>query len=262
MSEAPSAFRPCILIPTYDNQRTVRDVVLRARRHWGEVVVIDDGGCAEAHDVVAALGREGLAHVRHRERNGGKGAAVKTGFAFARELGYTHALQADADGQHDLDRIPQFLQAARQHPEALVLASPVFAQGTPLGRRIARELTNFWVHIETFGRAIEDAMIGFRVYPLVQAEAAHARTDRMDFDIEIAVRMVWLGTPVLNLPVQVRYLTAQEGGVSHFHLLRDNARITWLHTRLCVEGILRLLDPRATFGRRLPAPPSLPGVEP
>ena len=262
MNELTAAFRPCILIPTYDNQRTVRDVVLRARRHLADVVVVDDGGCAEAREVVAALASEGLAHVRHRERNGGKGAAVKTGFAFARELGYTHALQADADGQHDLERIPEFLDAARRHPEALVLASPVFAQGTPRGRRIARELTNFWVHIETFGRAIDDAMIGFRVYPLAVAQAAKARTDRMDFDIEIAVRMVWLGTPVLNLPVQVRYLTAQEGGVSHFHLFRDNARISWLHTRLCVEGFLRLLNPRAPFGRRLPALPSMTGRAP
>ena len=252
MNDSP-AWRPCILIPTYNNQRTVRDVVLRARRHLADIVVVDDGGCAEAREVVAALGREGLAYVRHRELNGGKGAAVKTGFAFALELGYTHALQADADGQHDLEAIPRFLQACRQHPDALVLASPVFGAGTPRGRLIARQLTNFWVHIETFGCAIEDAMIGFRVYPLAVAEAARARTNRMDFDIEIAVRIVWLGTPVLNLPVAVRYLSAEEGGVSHFRLFGDNVRISWLHTRLFFEGLLRRL--RGPFGPKLEVAP-------
>lgn len=244
-------FRPCILVPTYDNPRTVRDVVLRARRHLAEVVVIDDGGGPQAREVVAALGREGLAHVRHRPENGGKGAAVKTGFSFAVELGYTHALQVDADGQHDLERIPEFLAAARQHPQALILASPVFAVGTPRGRRAAREITNFFVHLETFGLAIQDAMIGFRVYPLRAALAAKAHTSRMDFDIEIAVRLVWLGTPVLNLPLSVRYLTADEGGVSHFRLFGDNVRISWLHTRLVVEGILRAIASRTRFGRRL-----------
>jgi glycosyltransferase involved in cell wall biosynthesis len=93
-------FRVCALIPTYDNPQTVRGVVERVRGHISDVVVVDDGSAAAGREAVAALGREGLAQVTRRAQNGGKGAAVKTGFAFARELGYTHALQVDADGQH------------------------------------------------------------------------------------------------------------------------------------------------------------------
>ncbi|WP_420829412.1 glycosyltransferase [Nannocystis pusilla] len=101
-----AAFRPCALIPTFDNPRTVRDVVLRVKAHLPDVVVIDDGSGPEGRAAVEAIGAEGLAHVRRRPHNGGKGAAVKTGFQFAHELGYTHALQVDADGQHDLGDIP------------------------------------------------------------------------------------------------------------------------------------------------------------
>lgn len=246
-------FRPCAVVPTYNNPTTVRRVVERIAVHVPDVVVVDDGGNAEARAVVAQLGSDGLAHVRHRAVNGGKGAAVKTGLEAARALGFTHAVQVDADGQHDIEQIPVFLAAARANPQALILARPVFAKGTPRGRRMAREITNFWVHVETMSRAIGDAMIGFRVYPVAAALAADARTDRMDFDIEIAVRLVWLGTPVVNLPLQVRYLTAEEGGVSHFRLWRDNVAISWLHTRLVAEGLLRLLWGRP-FGKRLEAP--------
>lgn len=251
---AGAAFRPCVLVPTYNNPATVRKVVERIHAYCDDVLVIDDGSGPEGRAVVEQLAHDGLAVVRHRGQNGGKGAAVKTGLHLARELGYSHALQVDADGQHDLDAIPRFLQAAEQQPQALVLARPEFAAGTPRGRRMAREITNFWVHIETFNLAIADAMIGFRVYPVAATLAARPRTDRMDFDIEVAVRLVWTGVPVLNLPIAVRYLTADEGGVSHFRLFSDNARITWLHTRLVTEGILRKLFGRHRFGPRLEAP--------
>jgi glycosyltransferase involved in cell wall biosynthesis len=247
-------FRPCILVPTYNNPATVRRVVERVRAYCDDVLVIDDGSAPQGRAAVEQLAQDGLAVVRHRPQNGGKGAAVKTGLHLALELGYTHALQVDADGQHDLDAIPRFLQAAEQRPDALVLARPEFAVGTPRIRRMAREITNFWVHVETFGRAIADAMIGFRVYPVAATLAANPRTERMDFDIEVAVRLVWHGVGVLNLPIAVRYLTADEGGISHFRLFSDNARISWLHTRLVVEGILRKLFGSKRFGLRLEAP--------
>ncbi|MBM4341815.1 MAG: glycosyltransferase [Deltaproteobacteria bacterium] len=246
-------FRPCILIPTYDNAATLRRVVERAGRCGTPVLVVDDGSGPDAQAVARALEHENKARVVWRPVNGGKGAAVKAGFAAARADGYTHALQVDADGQHDLDRIGAMLAAARAHPAALVLARPVFAAEAPRGRRIGREITNFWVAVETFGRPIADAMIGFRVYPLAAAEAAQARGDRMEFDIEIAVRMVWAGVLVLNLPVAVRYLSAEEGGVSHFRMVRDNLRITWLHTRLVTEAMVRKILLWQRFGKRIEA---------
>lgn len=234
-------FRPCALVPTFDNPLTVRRVVEGLRRHLSEVLVVDDGSGAPGRRAVEALARDGLARVVRRERNGGKGAAVKTGFAEARRLGFSHALQVDADGQHDLDDVPRFLDAARTRPDALVLGSPVFDASQPRGRAAARRISVFWVAVETGGRVITDPQCGFRVYPLEAALAARARGDRMEFDQELPVRMVWRGTPVLNLPTRVRYLRAEEGGVSHFRLVRDNARITALHTRLVLEGAWRAL---------------------
>lgn len=248
-------FRPCVLVPTYDNPATIRSVVLRARERLPEVVVVDDGSGPEGRAACEALRAEGLAHVVHRERNGGKGAAVKTGFAEAFRLGYTHALQVDADGQHDLGDVPRFLEVARENPDALVLGAPRFDASAPRARQIGRQITIFWVNFETGGRVIEDPMCGFRVYPLAEAAKLSVRADMMDFDPEVAVRLVWRGVPVINLPTKVRYVSRDEGGVSHFRLIKDNWLISWMHTRLCLEKVFGTLIGRRYRGtvRQLPA---------
>ena len=169
----------------------------------------------------------------HREHNGGKGAAVKSGLRKASELGYSHALQVDADGQHTLEDIPKLLAKSEGEPRALVLAAPVFDESAPKGRLWARRITNFWTNIETGGNVIDDPMCGFRVYPVDAALAANARGDRMDFDPEVAVRIAWGGAPVINVPTKVQYV---EGGVSHFRMVHDNVLISWMHTRLCISG--------------------------
>lgn len=237
-SRAP--FSPCVVIPTYDNTTTIAQVVGAVREKIADVIVIDDGSGAPGREAVAGLGRSKLAHVVHRDTNGGKGAAVKTGFEVARSLGYSHVLQVDADGQHDLGDLEQFLESARKNPRSLVLGYPLFDESAPRGRVIGRQLTRFFTTLETGGSAITDPMCGFRVYPLDAAlKASRGTGNRMDFDIEIAVRMVWDGVAMLNLPTKVRYF---KGGVSHFHMFNDNARITWMHTRLVVGAILRLLS--------------------
>src|SRR5579859_101377 len=106
-------FRPCVLVPTFDNPATVRRVVIEARRHVEDVVVVDDGSSEEGRRAVESLERDALARAVFRAKNGGKGAAVKTGFLAARELGCSHAVQVDADGQHALEDLPRFLETAR-----------------------------------------------------------------------------------------------------------------------------------------------------
>ena len=244
-----SAPRFCVLIPTYENPRTVRSVVERVRAHVTDVVVVDDGSGEAAREAVRGLERDGLAHVLWRERNGGKGAAVKDGFRAARALGFTHAVQVDADGQHDLADLPRFLAASRADPGALVLGCPVFDDSAPKARVRGRVVSRFWVNLETAGRSIADPLCGFRVYPLDAALRAGARADRMGFDAEIAVRMAWLGCRPVNLPTRIRYLTAAEGGVSHFRMFRDNVEISWTHTRLFTGALLRLAT-----GRRIRPP--------
>src|SRR4029077_14922557 len=133
--------------------------------------------------------------VIRRAHNGGKGAAVKTGLAAARELGVTHALQIDADGQHDTADIPKFLARAAERPQAAVLGHPVYDASMPRGRIAAHALTHFMVFLQTGGRIIVAPQCGFRVYPVEPALAVGARGHRMSFDIEIAVRLAWAGVP-------------------------------------------------------------------
>ncbi len=234
-------FNPCVLIPTYDNPATIRGVVEHARRYVPNVLVVDDGSHEEARAVCQALEREGLCVLARHEVNQGKGAAVKTGFRLAQELGFSHAVQVDGDGQHALDRIPAFLQIAQQNPDALVLGHPVYDNTLHKGRYAARLVTRFWNYIEVLGPTIGDSMCGFRVYPIEAALASGTRGDRMNFDIEIPVRMVWNGVRIINEKVPVRYLTAEEGGISHYQTFWDTAQISWTHTKLVCEGFLLLL---------------------
>ncbi|MBL8942572.1 MAG: glycosyltransferase family 2 protein, partial [Myxococcales bacterium] len=116
--------RPCVVIPTYDNPRTIGDVVARVRAHVPEVIVVDDGSGPAAREVLATLASAGAITLVTRARNGGKGAAVLDGLHAARAAGFTHAIQVDADGQHDTDDVPKLLAAAIAQPTALVLAAP------------------------------------------------------------------------------------------------------------------------------------------
>ncbi|NJO37142.1 MAG: glycosyltransferase [Rhizobiales bacterium] len=165
--------------------------------------------------------------------NRGKGGAVSHGFRLAMDAGFTHVLQIDADGQHDLSSLRALTQLARRHPSALVTGVPIYDASVPLGRAIGRYITHFWVCVETLSLRISDAMCGFRIYPLGAVRAlyeggAHVG-QRMDFDIEIMVRLFWRGVPVVELPVRVSYPV---DNTSNFDLWRDNVRISWMHTRL------------------------------
>src|SRR5690606_38085294 len=152
---------------------------------------------------------------------------------------FTHALQIDADGQHDIDAIPEFLAAARQKPDAMILGQPVFDDSAPRSRRYGRQFTNLWIAINTLSLAIADGMCGFRLYPLAAVAGLTGSTStggRMDFDPDIVVCLYWQGTDAGNVPTRVRY---PYDGVSHFMLWRDNAMISMMHARLFLGMLLR-----------------------
>jgi glycosyltransferase involved in cell wall biosynthesis len=226
-------------VPTYDNPETVRGVVERIRVHLPDVFVIDDGSAAPGREVCQAIERDGLARVLRLDENGGKGVAVKRGLAEAARAGFSHAFQIDADGQHDLDAIPGFLVASRNSPDYSIFGSPVYGESAPAVRRVGRKITRFWVDLEVGRGVIEDAMVGFRIYPVAQTLALPLRTNRMAFDVDVAVQLVWAGVPIENLPVGIRYLTEEEGGRSHFRPFVDNLHLSWLHSRLCTTLSIR-----------------------
>jgi glycosyltransferase involved in cell wall biosynthesis len=243
------AFRPCILVPIYDHGSTIRGLVQALAPFGLPLYVVDDGSHAETRQALAGVQRDFPAlRLHRRERNGGKGAAVMDGFRLARAEGMTHALQIDADGQHDVRDVPRFVERARSRPEALVAGYPVFDASVPKARLYGRSITNFWVCIETLSCALRDAQCGFRCYPLARACALIDRVSippRMDFDIAIAVRLIWEGVPVENLATRVTY---PPGGVSHFRMLGDNARISRSHAALFFGMLARL--PRLLARRR------------
>jgi polyprenyl-phospho-N-acetylgalactosaminyl synthase len=254
MTALVPSFRCCVLVPTYDNPLTVRAVVEESLRHLRDVIVVDDGSGSGGRRACEQIAADELAIVHHRTENGGKGAAVKTGFAVARQRGFTHVLQIDADGQHDLGAIPRFLARAHEVPDAFVVGYPQYDDSAPAVRRWARKFTRFWVDLEAGRGVIRDSMIGFRVYPLDAVERIHVAGNRMDFDIEIAVRLAWSGIPIVNEPVNVRYLDAAEGGVSHFQMFWDNARFSWLHSKLMTIKCTHWTQERLGLRRRrLPA---------
>lgn len=227
-------FVPCVVIPVYNHEHAIGKVVGQVLAHHLHCILVDDGSspaCAAVLDALAAA-NPGRVVLEHHAVNQGKGGAVLTGFRRAAQDGYSHVLQVDADGQHSVSDIPRFLTAARARPQALVAGCPVYDESVPKLRLYARYLTHVWVWINTLSLAIRDSMCGFRVYPVAPVLALSARRKlglRMNFDIEILVRLYWDGVEVVNLPTRVGY---PEDGVSHFKAWTDNVLITRLHVAL------------------------------
>jgi glycosyltransferase involved in cell wall biosynthesis len=232
----------CAVIPVYNHSRAIGAVVAGVRRHGLPCILVDDGSevpCAAVLDAIAASDPAGVRILR-LPQNSGKGAAVTAGLREALRDGYSHALQIDADGQHDSNDIPGFLDASRAHPDALICGASLFDETVPKSRLIARYATHVWVWINTLSLDIRDSMCGFRIYPLTSTvsllDSVHLGS-RMDFDTEVLVRLHWRGVRIVNRPTPVRY---PADGVSHFRLWDDNVRISWMHTRLFVGMLVRL----------------------
>jgi glycosyltransferase involved in cell wall biosynthesis len=230
-----------VLIPSYNSGPLLLETVRAALAAWQPVWVVVDGSTDDSDAAIEKLSRHepGL-RVIMRDKNGGKGAAVLTGAEAAQAAGFTHALVMDADGQHPADRIANFMAASEAQPDTLVLGRPVFGPEAPRARIQGRKLSVGLVHFEIMGPGIDDPLFGFRVYPLapfVAVMRAMRSGRRFDFDPAIAVRLFWRGMRTVNLPAACRYRSRAEGGVSHFHYVRDNLRMVALHTRLIIELI-------------------------
>ena len=234
--------RLCAVIPSDRHVAALPTLVAALRSHSEAVIIVDDGNAEPERAAIAALQApsQGIETLR-LEANCGKGAAMLAGFRRAIERGFTHALQIDADGQHDVADLPKFIAAARENPEALVCGQAVYDESVPKSRKIGRNITHFWVWVETFSFDIADSMCGYRVYPLARVAQVIARNHigaRMDFDTEMAVHMHWRGAPIVNVPTRVIY---PPGNISNFAMLADNVRISLMHTRLALQAPFRVL---------------------
>lgn len=228
-------FKPCIIIPIFNHSNSLEKKSLFFSELNIRCYLVNDGSTDSTASVIDELATRYDVVVIHRTINGGKGAAFKDGIAAATKDGYTHALQIDADDQHDINDVPKFLALAQQHPEEIIAGYPVYGESLPTIRKYSRYITHFWVWIETLSFAIRDSMCGFRVYPLATLQEFFKQEtvgDRMDFDIEIIVKLYWCGVNVINVPTAVVYPV---DGVSHFRIFNDNLLITRMHTRLVMH---------------------------
>lgn len=237
---AEPVFAPCVVIPVYNHEHAIGAVVSGIRAQDVPVVLIDDGCSQACADVLRRLSATADVTLVRHERNRGKGAAVHTGMNVARDRGYTHAVQIDADGQHTVTDVRRFLDEAQRYPDAVICGRPLFDASIPRSRYYGRYLTHSLVWLETLSLELVDTMCGFRVYPLAATlpllDSGQVGT-RMDFDTEVLVRLHWRGVRTRWLATAVRYPL---DGISHYRMFRDNARMTSLHIRLLLGMLLRL----------------------
>lgn len=231
----------CLVIPHFNHVRQFTEFFPVVLESGLPCIIVDDGSASDQLEAVEAFlqGNPNVYLCKHHY-NRGKGAAVKTALNYARVQGFTHAIQIDADGQHNSHDIGRFVQISKNWPSAIICGRPVFDESVPKIRLYGRKITDFWVALETLSLEIKDGLCGFRVYPLMQTELILDRYyvgSRMDFDTELLVKAVWRGVTLKFIDTQVIYPAIN---VSHFRYWRDNAVLIRLHTRLMLGMLLRL----------------------
>jgi len=230
----------CLIIPCYEAHAKNLDATLGTLKDFHiDLIVVDDGSSSQYANKIQSICEKFNASLIINKKNGGKGSALKLGFKFALKSGYSHALQVDADGQHDISSLESIIKTSKEYPNTLISGRPVYDESIPKKRLYGRYLTHVWVWIETLSFSLKDSMCGFRSYPLqetVKVIENHFIGNHMDFDTDIMVKLYWSGVKSKFLPVRVVY---PEGGESYFRMFDDNVLITKMHTRLVFGMIIR-----------------------
>jgi glycosyltransferase involved in cell wall biosynthesis len=221
-----------VVVPVYNHVATLRDVVSRCLLQHPTVLVVDDGSSDGGADVIADLDVAVLRHAVNR----GKGAALLSAADYARQHGMSHIITLDADGQHFPEDLPAFVAAIGRHPLAIHVGRRDFtALNVPRSSRFGREFSNFWLKVQT-GHRLGDVQSGYRAYPLIVFEHLQFTDCRYSFEVEVLVKASWAGVPLHDVDIRVYYAPGSER-ISHFDKWRDNLRLSWLNTRLCLRSI-------------------------
>ena len=220
----------CTVMPTYNNGGTLRDVVERVLNYCDDVIVVNDGCTDNSAEILASFGN--LITVVDYGKNRGKGYALKQGFEKAKALGFDYALTIDSDGQHFPEDIPLFIEALKQHPDALIVGSRNLNQDNmPGGNTFANKFSNFWFKIQT-GISLPDTQTGYRLYPL--HKLPHILSARYEAELSLLVFSAWRGTDLIPIQINVCY---PEDRVTHFRPFWDFFRISVMNTMLCIVAI-------------------------
>jgi glycosyltransferase involved in cell wall biosynthesis len=230
----------CVIVPTYNNHKTLKRVLDSVLLYTTNIIVVNDGSTDETYGILESYPQ--LVQI-HFPKNSGKGMALRKGFKEAIRLGYDFAITIDSDGQHFASDIPLFLsEISNENPMLLIGSRNMSQVGVPKKSSFGNKFSNFWFWFET-GNRLEDTQSGFRLYPLHQIPKKYFTT-KFEFEIEVIVRSAWKGIPVKNIPIQVLYDPAER--VSHFRPFQDFTRISILNTVLVFISLFHV-KPRDFF---------------
>lgn len=224
----------CVIVPTYNNEKTIVDVLERIMLFSIHVLVVDDGS-TDRTPLLLEQAQLSVIRIRY-EKNRGKGYALKTGFLKALEMGFTYAVTIDADGQHFPEDIPLLVRAERLYPEALIVGSRnLKSENMPGKNTFANRFSNFWFRLQT-GQSLQDTQTGFRLYPLTRLKGLKYLTSRYEAELELLVLSAWHGIKLYPVPVRVYYSSRGER-VSHFRPVIDFLRISLVNTVFCIGAV-------------------------
>lgn len=232
----------CLLIPTYNNQATLKRVIDGVLQYFEaeDVIVINDGSTDQTSEILAAYADR--VRILQNDGNQGKGFSLRRGFREAIRLGYRNAISIDSDGQHLPSDLPLFFEAAVKNPGALLMGSRNMNQeGVPGASSFGNKFSNFWFRFET-GISLPDTQTGFRLYPLGAIDKIRLFTRKFETEIEVIVKLAWRGVTILPIPIQVIYDKNER--VTHFRPFRDFTRISILNTYLVILTLLYYLPVR------------------
>jgi len=239
-SDVEKPLKVCVIIPTYNNERTLKRVIDSVLDYSPYIIIVNDGSTDQTSEILKKYTH--LTQIHH-PKNSGKGTALRNGFKKALELGYDYAITIDSDGQHFATDIPNFIREIEANGDQLLIGSRNMKQeGVPGKSSFGNNFSNFWFWFET-GIRLEDTQSGYRLYPLQRIPKRYF-TNKFEFEIEVIVRSAWKGIPVKNIPIQILYDPKER--VSHFRPFKDFTRISILNTILVVITLL-YIKPRDVF---------------
>ncbi|NMM47881.1 DUF2062 domain-containing protein [Flammeovirgaceae bacterium KN852] len=224
----------CVVIPTYNNQKTLASVIDGVLEYTSNIIIVNDGATDNTPEILEKYSN--LEIIRH-EVNKGKGRALQNAFSKARESGFTHVITIDSDGQHFPEDLELFLDEIDKNENALVIGARNMQQENVPGKSsFGNKFSNFWFRVDT-GITLSDTQSGYRLYPVKAMEGISFYTNRFEFEVEVLVKSAWKGIEVKNIPIQVHYEPGKER-ISHFRPFQDFTRISILNTYLFILAVL------------------------